>query len=298
MKCLFVYNPNSGRGKVVKKRDFIVDKLKTQYEAVDVIEANHPGHAKELAEYSCGKYDTLVVAGGDGTLNEVINGLAERENAPKIGYIPAGTTNDVAHSLKIPRGNIKKAIDVILKQKSFSHDIFKVNNKYGLYVCSTGLFCEASYSLSHQTKKNYGKIAYYIYGAARVFKAEPIYVKLKYDGKSLEGYYSLFLVANSRCVGGIKFNKHAELNDGYVDVFLVKSPKKRGLSLKSLFSVLGLFIFGFNKNRKQKMITYLKLKEFEVNISSKAKFTLDGEKALRGSFKFKAIEKGVEIFVP
>lgn len=297
MKCLFVYNPNSGKGKIVKKEEYIINKLREKYDVVDVIRTQYPNHAKEIAETLAFNYDTLVISGGDGTLNEVINGLAEKENAPIIGYIPTGTVNDIAHSLHIST-NIKKAVKIILKGKVFNHDIFKVNNKYGMYVCATGLFTQASYSTQQEKKKNWGSLAYYFDAVPRIFKTEPIEVELHYGNTKLYKNCSIFLAINSRYVGGQKVNPHAELDDGYVDVVMVESPRRKKFSIIGLFSTLKLFIFGINYSKNRKGFTYLKLKDFDVKIRNKTTtINLDGEGVKEEKFKFKAIEKGVKIFV-
>lgn len=296
MKCLFIYNPNSGKGKVKKKENYIVEKLKTKYDIVDVCKTKYPGHAKEIVSKVYSFYDTLVVAGGDGTLNEIINAIAEKDNAPNIGYIPTGTVNDVAHSLKIPR-NIKKAVNIILKGKTFNHDIFKCNDKYGIYVCTTGIGSEASYATKQTTKKAFGKLAYFLHGAKKIFKTEPMQIKLKYDEKELHKNCALLLIINSKHVAGFTVNKKAILDDGYVDVVIVDSPKKKGFSFMSLLRAAKIFLFGV-RYKNSKHITYLKLKDFEVQIKSKAKINLDGEQGFKGSFKFNSIEKGVKILVP
>lgn len=296
MNCLFIYNPNSGKGRVRKKEKEIVEKLKTKYDTVDVVQTKYAGQAKEIATKTYNLYDTYVVAGGDGTLNEIINAIAEKENAPTIGYIPCGTVNDVAHSLKIPR-NINKALKVILNGKIFNHDIFKCNDKYGIYVCTTGIGTEASYATKQKTKKLFGKIAYFFHGAKKIFKTEPTQVKIKYDDKILQKNCALLLVVNSKHVAGFTINRKAVLDDGYVDVVIIDSPKKRGFSFMSLLRAAKIFLFGV-KYKTTKHITYLKLKEFEVSINSKAKINLDGEQGFKGSFKFKSIDKGVKILVP
>ena len=297
MKCLFIYNPNSGKGKVVKKENFIVQKLKTKFDVVDVIKTQYPHHASEIAENNYNKYDTFVVSGGDGTLNEIINALAEKENAPTIGYIPTGTANDVAHSLKIPR-NIKKAVNTILNGKVFNHDIFKVNDKYGIYVCATGLGCEISYETKQVKKRFWGKLAYFFEGLHTIFKSKPLNIQLKFDDKIVEKNCALLLIVNSKYVGGFKINKNACLDDGYVDVVMVESPKRNKFSILSLLSAAKLFLFGLDYTKTKKRITYYKLKDFEINLKSTTEINLDGECGLDGSFKFKSLSKGVKIYIP
>ena len=116
MKCVYIFNPNSGKKKHVKMQDYIVKKLLDKFEVVDVRPTKKRGDASEFAKEACGIYDVIVVAGGDGTLNEVINGIAENENRPKIGYIPTGTCNDLARSLKIPLIS-KKPLMLFLKAR-------------------------------------------------------------------------------------------------------------------------------------------------------------------------------------
>lgn len=297
MKCLFIYNPNSGKGRVAKKEHYIEEKLKTKYNKVDVMRTEHPHHASIIASENYNKYDTFVVSGGDGTLNEVINAIAEKENAPVIGYIPTGTTNDVAHSLKIPR-NIKKAVKVILNGKVFNHDIFKVNDKYGIYVCATGLGCEISYETKQTHKKFWGRLAYFFSGAKKIFKSKPLHIKLKHDNEIIEQNCALLLIVNSRYVGGFKINKNARLDDGYVDVVMIECPKKNKFSLLSMFSIAKLFLFGLNYNKKKRRVTYLRLKDFEIELKNNAEINLDGECGQNGSFKFKSLEKGVKIYIP
>ena len=105
----------SGNGK--KNNNKIIERLKEKYEVVDFVETQYKSHIIDILNEKYKEYDTVVVTGGDGTLNETVNALAEKENAPKIGYIPSGTCNDVARSLNIPK-NVDKALDIILKYKS------------------------------------------------------------------------------------------------------------------------------------------------------------------------------------
>lgn len=275
--------------------------LSQKYERVDVFATSLEKGATQIAKENIGKYETYVVAGGDGTLNEVINGIAENSNAPNIGYIPAGTTNDVAHSLKIPR-NIKKAVKVILREKVFNHDIFKVNDKYAIYVCATGLGCEASYKTKQKDKKFLGKLAYFIFGAKKFFQTKPLDLKIHFKENdkevSISNRCSLMLILNSRYVSGFKVNKKAVLDDGYVDVVLIKNNSLK-LNFLSIFTLLRLFLFGldYTKKKKDKYLSYYKLKEFKIDVENSQDINLDGELGLNGSFDIKMIKKGVKIFI-
>lgn len=296
MKCLFVYNPESGKGKILKHEKYIKEKLSSIYQQVDVIKSEYAGHIFEIVRDMPDEYDTLVVAGGDGTLNEVINALGSKKKKPKIGYIPTGTVNDVAHSLDIPR-SIKGAVDNILQQNVFKHDIFRMNDRFGIYVCCAGVFTESSYATGRSTKKHFGRIAYFFHGVKKIFTSPSIELKLTLpDGTLYQGKFALLLVVNSRYVAGFKLNKRASLNDGLIDVLLVRS-KRDTVSLGGMAKVAGLFVNGVPLKQKKGIIK-LRTNSFKLETNSSTTINLDGEKVGLGSFDFEVLKEAVEIFVP
>jgi len=113
MNCIFIYNPVSGKGRIRKRIKYVVDKLREKYEIVDVYETRACGDMTAAAREAAKKYDAIVFSGGDGSFNEVLQGVASAEIMPELGYIPSGTVNDIAHSLHIPK-NIRRALKVIL----------------------------------------------------------------------------------------------------------------------------------------------------------------------------------------
>ena len=293
-KCLFVYNPHSGKGKIAKNEEFIKGELSKKY-TVEILRSQYAGHIGETILSHGEDFDLIVVAGGDGTLNEVVNSIARLERKPKIGYIPAGTVNDVAHSLYIPR-NIKKAVKNILSGEAFSHDIMRVNDKYGIYVCCSGLFTTSSYDTNQSTKKKMGKLAYFFNGAKKIFSTKAVKVKLSYDGGEVEGKYAIMLILNSRYVGGFKANKHARLDDGVVDIVLSNS-KKDVVGFCAILRVATMFLKGI-KDKSSKNVTHLTLDKFTITTTDDTIINLDGEKIGAGSFNCQIIKQGVQIFVP
>lgn len=291
MKCALIYNPNSGRAKQERSKDYVVKKLRMKFEEVDVYPTQYPKHATILASEACGKYDTLVVIGGDGTLNEVINGIAEKNNAPTLAYIPHGTVNDVGHSLKIPR-HIKGAVKVILSGKTYMHDIFKVNDKYGIYVCCAGLFTETSYATEQRHKKRAGKLAYFFHGLKKVFTTDSMDMKVLFEGGELKGKFAFMLVLNSRNVAGFGINRKAKLDDGKLDILLIPENRKI-VSLKGIAKVFSLFVLGFKRQGYR-----LRLSNFSVETSACQTINIDGEKAFNGGFNLEVIRQGVKIIVP
>ena len=296
MNCVYIYNPTSGKQKNGKIAEYVVGRLKEVYEQVQVRPTGKRGDAGLFAREACGSADVLVISGGDGTMNEVINAIAQEESRPKIGYIPTGTTNDLAHSLSIPK-NVKQALDIILAGKHISHDIFKVNDHFGIYVCAFGIFTGSSYQTSQKEKKHFGRLAYFKHGAKEIFGGKPFPLEIEFENKKISGNFVLGICANSKYVAGYKIDKMACCNDGFVNVVLVKTSRKKYLSLSSIFRVFNVFLFGMRSLKNNKKVTILKLKEFNITLPEDIVINLDGEAGGKGSFDFKVLPSHVEIFV-
>ena len=291
-KCLFVYNPNSGKGKIAKKENYIVSRLKEKYD-VEIARSQYAGNMGDIIRQRGEEFDLIVVGGGDGSFNEIVDAVMSLEKRVKIGYIPSGTVNDIAHSLYIPR-KIKKAVDNILSGQTFSHDVMKINDKFGIYVCCSGIFTDTSYSTDQSKKKKMGKLAYAFYGIKKIFSTPAINLNLIYKDGKIEGKFAIMLIINSRYVSSFALNKHTNLNDGLVDVVLVESQKDI-VNLKAVWRVFKLFLFGV---KKRKGTYYLPLDKFSLKTTQETNINVDGEKIGRGSFEFQVIKGGVDIIVP
>ena len=296
MKCIFVYNPESGKGKIKKYRDYILAQLATKYGNVDCVETRHAGDATELARNACGVYDYFFVSGGDGTINEVVNGFGENENAPILGIIPSGTVNDVAHSLHISK-NLKKAVKNLIEGEVFEHDIFKVNDRYGIYVCCTGLFSKTSYDTARYTKKRLGKLAYFLRGVKEVVTTKPTKIELVIDNERIKKDCAMLLIFNSRSTAGFNVNKKALLDDGVVEIIIFHSHKK-SIWLFDILRAVRFFLFGIKAVRKSKNITYRQAAKFKIKLAEDTVINLDGEKSGKGTFDFSVINKGLKILIP
>lgn len=296
MKCIFVYNPESGNGKIKKHRDFILNELASKYGEVDCVETRRAGDATELARNACGVYDYFFVSGGDGTINEVVNGFGENEDAPILGIIPAGTVNDVAHSLHISK-NLKKAVKNLIEGEVFEHDIFKVNDRYGIYVCCTGLFSKTSYDTTRYSKKKLGKFAYFLRGVKEVMTTKPTKLELHVDGEKIKKDCAMLLIFNSRSTAGFNVNKKALLDDGVVEVVVFHSHKK-SIWFFDLLRTVRFFLFGVNSIKKSKNVTYRQASNFKIKLAEDTVINLDGEKSGKGTFDFSVINKGLKILIP
>lgn len=296
MKCIFVYNPESGKGKIKKYRDYILTELAKKYGNVDCVETRHAGDATELARNACGVYDYFFVSGGDGTINEVVNGFGENENAPILGIIPSGTVNDVAHSLKISK-NLKRAVKTLVEGAIFEHDIFKVNDRYGIYVCCAGLFSKTSYDTARYTKKKLGKFAYFLRGVKELVTTKPTKLELVIDDEKIKRNCAMLLIFNSRSTAGFNVNKKALLDDGVVEVVVFHSHKK-SIWIFDILRAVRFFLFGVNSIKKSKNVTYRQTANFTIKLAEDTVINLDGEKSGKGSFDFSVINKGLKILIP
>lgn len=296
MKSIFVYNPESGSGKIKKYKDYILKKLSEKYGEIDCVETTHAGHAHDLAKDAVGVYDYFFISGGDGTINEVVNGFGSAENKPVLGYIPSGTVNDVAHSLKLSK-NIKKSIKTLLDGKIFEHDTFKVNNRYGIYVCCAGLFTKTSYDTDRYNKKKLGKIAYFLKALKDLNTEKPTHVEMEINGETISKDCAMILIFNSRSTASFMVNRKAALDDGVVEVVLFHSHKKK-IWLSEIIRTACFFFFGVNWVKKSKKVTYRQASSFKMKLDDGLTINLDGEKSGHGSFNFKVINKGLKIIVP
>lgn len=298
MKCLFVYNPHSGKSGLQKRINFIINELKTIYDEVDYRPTEYAGHAKVLAEEACGIYDYLVISGGDGTVNEVVNGLAEKPNAPILGYLPSGTVNDLSRSLMIPK-KLKKALQIIRTNSIYYHDIFKVNNHYGIYFCGTGAFTSTSYSTDQKIKKKIGKLAYFINASKELFDLKDFDIDIVTpDKKIVSGTYIMALIVNSRSTAGFMSNRKANLSDGKVDLVFIKRENDNLYHyMKSLLTIARVFLFGLDSVKHSNTVTKLNLNEFDLKISKRLIINVDGENGTTGNVHFKTIKQGLKIIV-
>lgn len=283
MNCIYLYNPNSGKSKYKNKQDYIVKRLHEKFDVVDYFETKSKEDAMKLAKEACGYYDAIIFSGGDGTVNDIVNAIACEEKRPILGYLPSGTCNDFARSLSITK-KLDKALDVIINGEANAYDIFKANDRYGVYVCACGLFTSASYDTEQSKKRKLGKIAYYFHSFKEIFscKASEFNVKLCMDESENEmrefsGKSVLTLLINSKSVAGYKLNDGVDLHDGEMEFLAVLSKKQR-LTFKSLMAICGTFLFGVKFAKKRKCVRYGKFKRCELEfISNNPILNIDGE---------------------
>lgn len=225
---LLILNPCAGKMKSKAMLFHIVEIFCRRGHRVTVQLTNARGHAAELARDAAELGHTLLVCcGGDGTLNEVVNGNMQSAHPLPIGYIPAGSTNDFAASAGIPI-TVRKAAEAIADGKPCSFDLGRFEGgRYFTYIASFGAFTSASYSAPQPVKNLLGHLAYVLEGIKDLSNIKPYHVLIEADGRTFEGDYVFGAASNSTSVGGmVKFPSETVcMNDGLFEGVLVKQPR-------------------------------------------------------------------------
>lgn len=272
---IVIYNPNARKGKIEQIMPYILQRLSTKFSPCDAVKTKSAEDMVDLARKNAEKYDCIVVAGGDGSIHNVINGVKQSKGRPTLGFLPYGTVNDVGRTLNISR-KLDKAIDVILRGETIKYDIMQEGNNYMIYTFAGGMFVSTSFKTSTFMKKLLGKIAYFITGAKQLFSMRTLPLTVEIDGERHHGRYIMMMVLNSKSAAGFKINKERDIDDGLIDVILVE--KKRSY-IKALFTLLKMFLFGLNSVRKHKNVIIQKCKTVKIENHSSEPFTQDGEEA-------------------
>lgn len=292
MRCIFLYNPISGKGKIEKKVEYIKTQLLKKFDFVDIYETQSREDMINKAYDACDIYDYIIFSGGDGTFNDICNCVSNSNKRPILGYIPSGTANDIAKNLKISR-NIKKALDVIINGKVIKHDVGMINDRYFMYVCGCGTFTSVSYKTSQKWKKRFKTLAYAFDGMKDLFSPTLVNAKITIDDQIIENKSPLILILNSKSIGGVSFNKRGHLNDGYFDIVVCKK------FWSYIGGIVHLIIIGTFKGRDHtRYYDFYRGSNFKIEVDDNVTWCVDGEKGPSGSVNIKNISKHLQIVVP
>ena len=271
-KVLFIVNPKSGKGSIRSKLLDIVDIfVKAEFDLTLYI-SQSAGDARAKAKEVEGRYELVICSGGDGTLDEVISGMMECEKRSAIGYIPCGSTNDFAHSLKIPT-SMTKAAEHIAAWKEFPCDIGRFNDDYFVYIAAFGLFTDVSYETSQDVKNVLGHLAYILEGMKKLTEIKSYPMKVESEEMTVEGNFLFGMVTNSTSVGGFRniTGKHVHMDDGVFEVTLIKTPQ----NILELNEIIQAVIAGKSENNKY--FYQFRSKAVKFISGDPVAWTLDGE---------------------
>ena len=271
-KLLFVMNPYAGMRRANRyTADIIALFNRAGYEVTAHMTSGQGDATHVVASYA-EMMDLIVCAGGDGTFNETVNGLLESGADTPIGYIPCGSTNDFASSLKLPT-NIMKAAQLIVDGKPRSFDIGKFGPRYFSYVASFGAFTKASYTTPQNIKNALGHAAYLLEGIQELSQLKPAHVRFQLDDRVIEDDFLFGAISNSTSVGGILTldPKQVDMSDGMFELLLIRAPK----------DLIELHECVWALQRQQyncAMMTFISTQKLTVMADPDMPWTLDGER--------------------
>ncbi len=270
-KLLFLVNPHAGRSEIKNHLLEIVDQFTKAGWDSTVLTTQRAGQIPLLLDQRRGEFQRVICCGGDGTLNETINGLMDWNPRPLLGYIPAGTTNDFASSLGLHR-TIPEAGSTCVQGEPYPIDIGRFGNRYFAYVAAFGAFTNVSYGTPQHFKNLLGRAAYILEGILSLPTIKTYSMRVECDGQVIEGDYVFGMVANSTSVGGIPMGRKMDvsLNDGLLELVLVKYPRSAS-ETQQLLSALAAH------ETSSDLLRFCRASSFHIRFQDPVSWTLDGE---------------------
>lgn len=273
-KALLIINPCSGVDRKRVGALEIINKLSSANFDFDVETTKCQGDATTIVKEKGNDFDVVICCGGDGTLNETINGVLKLDKRVPVGYIPSGSTNDLASTLGIPVG-VGPATNMILNGKTNGYDVGLFQGRYFNYIASFGVATDLSYTTPQKWKNLFGHNAYVFYGVGirlipMLAGFRPTYMKIEYDGGVIEDKFYFGAISNTTSVAGVFKYDNIKLNDGYFELLLVRG-------LKSNLDAFGILNKVIRKDYSGDNIIFTKTKKVKITCDQKVPWTLDGE---------------------
>ena len=294
MNALMIMNPVSGKLGLIRHFKEITQLFKDAGYTLDIRCTSGKGSAQEIVKSAAHDKDIIICAGGDGTLNDIINGIMDAKLDLPIGYIPCGTTNDFASSVGLSKNVIKAAKDIISGTPK-SVDVGKFGNSYFSYVASFGAFTQSSYATPQNMKNTLGHFAYVLEGVKELPYLKPIKLTITTEtGEIFSDEYALGAVANSTSIAGIiKLDSaRVDMSDGEFEVILIKYPKN--------IMDLNNIVISLNTNDfENPSINFFHAKKLVIESEEAIQWSLDGE-CFEASKKetIKNYQKAITVILP
>ncbi|GKX67752.1 YegS/Rv2252/BmrU family lipid kinase [Inconstantimicrobium mannanitabidum] len=286
-KVKFIYNPYSGENEILDNLDKVIEIHQSYGYTVVPYRISKNCPVKEALEDVDNSFDYILIAGGDGTVDSVVNAIKARNIDIPIGILPVGTANDFAKFIGIPQ-NIGEACVQILENPESLVDIGKINDKYFINVASTGLFTDISQKTDDELKNTIGKLAYYIKGLGQLPNFRKLKVKLTSKEEIFDGKMYLMLVFNGQTAGNLKLATKADVCDGKLDVIVFKAL--------AVYELLPLFIKTLKgEHLDDPNVLYFKTDDLLIESSEDIAVDIDGEKGPAFPLTIQCIKDGLKI---
>ena len=289
-QLLLIINPGAGTKKAGKNLAAIISIFNcADYETRVYITQKHGDAIYAVKEFGP-RMDLIVCCGGDGTLNETVTGIMEAKLDVKLGYIPAGSTNDFANSLKLS-GDILTIAKQIVNGSEHQYDVGQFDDRYFTYVASFGAFTKASYATPSNIKNTLGHMAYILGGIQELSNIRAEHIRMELDGEVLEDDYLFGAVCNSTSLGGILTLDPSlvDMSDGKLELLLIRAPR----DIQELHEcIIALTTQKYNCG----MITFRSAGSIHVETREALTWSLDGERMDAPTiFQIDAIKKRIKL---
>jgi diacylglycerol kinase (ATP) len=291
-KAILFYNPFSGGQQLNHKLDAIVEMFQKRDVLVQPYRLDPQAYSKIPSFLSNTQADFVVIGGGDGTLNTIVNALILHAPTLPIGLLPGGTCNDFARCLNIPL-SLEKSLRIILNGKTTPVDLGLIDNqKYFLSSFGGGMFVNISFNTDSELKKNFGPLAYYLKALSKAVKIEAFPITIKTESVMIKENILLILVLNGKHAAGLtNIDQDADFTDGIMNILLVRNGSPIDLA-NLFFKVLG------NKPLNDPQIIKVRAHRCSIQFETKVDFSLDGEKWDGIPRQIEFIQKKLNVFAP
>lgn len=286
-KVRFIYNPYSGENIILKELDVIMKMHQEKGYQVIPYRIQQGKNVAEALDELDETYKYILVAGGDGTVDTVVNAMINKGIDLPIAILPVGTANDFGKFLNIP-GDVKEAVEKILSTEPVPVDVGKINEKYFINVASTGLFTDISQKTDDNLKNTIGKLAYYIKGIEELPRFRKLKVKITSDELVYDGEMYLMLVFNGQTAGNLKLATKADAMDGYLDVIVIKAV--------ALYEIIPLFLKILRGDHlDSNKVVYFKTNKLLIESDEDIVTDIDGEKGPDFPLDVRCIKGGIKV---
>ncbi|ATP41949.1 diacylglycerol kinase [Solibacillus sp. R5-41] len=292
-RARIIYNPTSGRETFKKHLPEVLEKLEIAGYETSCHATTGAGDAtKATIDAVNRQFDIVIAVGGDGTLNEVVSGVSQCENRPKIGLIPMGTTNDFARAVHIPR-KIDEALDIIIAGETIPVDVGILNEeRYFINIAAGGRITELTYEVPSKMKTMLGQLAYYLKGIEMIPSIKATQMTIEMDDEVFDGNAMMFLCGLTNSVGGFeKIAPDATINDGLFTVMILKE-----CNIADFVRIASLALRGEHLNDER--LIYRKASRVKVTSEAEVHLNLDGEYGGDAPAVFQNLKRHIEVFVP
>ena len=280
-KALFLYSNATGTGNVLANIEKVKERLSRCFSSLESVQTKSQDEGCQLAKEACGKYDYLIVAGGDGTFHHVVNAIAREKHPPVLGYINAGTICDIGINFGI-KGSYTRALKIIEEGHATDFDIGEINGRFFTYVAAVGSFADIPYITPRKYKKRLGRLAYYFVAVKEAFVPKKIPISVTCDGVEYQLKVPFLLLLSGKNVGGFRVNKRkSSIRDGKMELYLTRPGLLNGLVHYLFFKSRTIALQG---------------SEFDIHVDYPFPWCLDGETGPIGDVQIRVHPRKLRMF--